>query len=76
MPVLAPYVIGVVTAPLVANVVKPLFRGVVKATVGVTLEAKKAAAEAREEFQSIAAEAILEKAVANKPANAAKAAAP
>lgn len=56
MPVLAPYVIGIVTAPLVVKAIKPLCRGVVKVTVGVALEAKKAAAEAREEFQDIAAE--------------------
>lgn len=62
MPVLAPYVIGVVTAPLVVKVLKPLFRGLVKTSVEVTLEAKRAASEVREEFQDIAAEATFEKA--------------
>lgn len=75
MPVLAPYVIGVVTALLVVKAIKPLCRSIVKATVGVTLGAKKAAAEVCEEFQGIAAEATLEKVAANKPANAAKVAA-
>lgn len=72
MAVLAPYVVGVVTAPLVARVLKPLFRGVVKASVGATLEAKKAAAEIREEYQSAATEATLQKVAANRPANAPK----
>jgi len=72
MAILAPYVVGVVTAPLVARVLKPLFRGVVKASVGITLEAKKAAAEVREEFQDIAAEATVAKVAADKAANAAR----
>jgi Protein of unknown function (DUF5132) len=49
MPVLVPYLIGVVTAPLAAKVVKPMLRGIVKTTAGVTLEAKRVAAEASEE---------------------------
>ena len=56
MAVMFPYLIGVVTAPLVAKVVKPLLRGVVKTTVAVGLEVKRAAAEAGEEIQGIAAE--------------------
>jgi Protein of unknown function (DUF5132) len=72
MSVLAPYAVGVVTAPLVARFLKPLFRGIVKASVGATLEAKKAAAEVREEYQDIAAEAALQKVAANKAANAAR----
>ncbi|MGH3888094.1 MAG: DUF5132 domain-containing protein [Pseudonocardiaceae bacterium] len=71
MAVLAPYVIGVVTAPLVARVFRPLFRGVVKTTVGVALEAKRAAAEVREEFQDIAAEATVERAAADEAAKTA-----
>jgi hypothetical protein len=62
MPVLAPYLIGVVTAPLVVKIVKPIVRGTVKATVGLALEVKKAAAEAGEEFQDIAAEVSSDKA--------------
>ncbi|MGH3837230.1 MAG: DUF5132 domain-containing protein [Pseudonocardiaceae bacterium] len=68
MAVVAPYLIGVVTAPLVARVFKPLFRGVIKTTLGVAMEAKKAAAEVREEFQDIAAEATVERAVADEAA--------
>ena len=70
MPILAPYVIGVVTAPLVGKVFKPLLRGVVKATVGLALEVKKAAAEAGEELQDIAAEVSVEKAADSEAARA------
>jgi uncharacterized protein DUF5132 len=62
MAVMAPYLIGVVTAPLVAKVVKPLVRGAVKASVGLALEVKKAAAEASEEIHGLAAEVSSEKA--------------
>lgn len=62
MAVIAPYLIGVVTAPLVVKIIKPLVRGTVKASVGLALEVKKAAAEAGEEFQGIAAEVSSEKA--------------
>ena len=62
MAVLAPYLIGVVTAPLVAKVVKPVVRGVVKASVGLAIEVKKAAAEAGEEIQGLAAEVSSDKA--------------
>jgi hypothetical protein len=62
MAVVAPYLIGVVTAPLVVKIIKPLVRGTVKASVGLALEVKKAAAEAGEEFQGIAAEVTSDKA--------------
>lgn len=45
---LVPYVVGVLTAPLVGKVLKPVVRGTVKAAVGVALQVKKAAAEAVE----------------------------
>ncbi len=54
--VVTPYVAGVVTAPLVVRILKPIVRGTVKATVGIVLEAKKAAAEAGAEVHGIAAE--------------------
>ncbi|HET9117796.1 MAG TPA: DUF5132 domain-containing protein [Pseudonocardiaceae bacterium] len=50
------------TAPLVVKVVKPVVRGVVKASVGLALEVKKAAAEAGEEIQGLAAEVSSDKA--------------
>jgi hypothetical protein len=61
MAVIAPYLIGVVTAPLVAKIVKPLVRGTVKASVGLALEVKKAAAEAGAEFHDLAAEVSADK---------------
>lgn len=72
MPVLLPYLIGVVTAPLAAKVIKPLFRGVVKTTVGVAMEVKRVAAEAGEEIQDIAAEVSVEKVAADKAAKTAR----
>lgn len=51
MAVLVPYLLGVVTAPLAKNVLKPMVRGAAKATAGVALEMKRTAAEAREEVQ-------------------------
>ncbi len=58
--VAAPYLIGVVTAPLLVGVLKPLVRGIVKTTVTIGLQTRKLAAEAREEFQDITAEASAE----------------
>lgn len=61
---MAPYLLGVVTAPLLAKVVKPTLRAAVKASVGVAMEVKKAAGQVVEEFQDIAAEATFEKVAA------------
>lgn len=55
-----PYLIGLVTAPLVMKVAKPLLRSTVKTTIEVGLQAKKLAAEAAEDFQDLAAEASAE----------------
>lgn len=60
-----PYLAGLVTAPLVAGVVRPLVRGAVKTTVTLGLQVKKLAAEAREESQDIAAEASADLAAQN-----------
>lgn len=61
MPPFVPgYLIGLVTAPLVGLVLKPLLRGAVKTTVGATLQVKKFAAEAAEDIQDLAAEASAE----------------
>ncbi|MGH3911860.1 MAG: DUF5132 domain-containing protein [Pseudonocardiaceae bacterium] len=59
-----PFLIGVVTAPLVGKIVKPLVRGTVKATVGAGLQIKKLAAEAAEDVQDLAAEASAQFAAA------------
>lgn len=56
-PFLAPYLIGLVTAPLAKMVIKPIVRGTVKTTIGIALQMKKLAAEAAEDLQDLAAEA-------------------
>lgn len=63
MAVIVPYLLGVVTAPLVVKIVKPIVRGTVKASVGLAMEAKKAAAEAGEEFHGLAAQARADRAI-------------
>lgn len=61
MPPFVPaYLVGLVTAPLVGVVLKPLLRGTVRTTVGVALQAKKAAAEVAEDLQDLVAEANAE----------------
>lgn len=55
-----PYLVGLVAAPLVGMIVKPLMRGAIKATIGVGLQVKKLAAEAAEDLQDLAAEASAE----------------
>ena len=54
---LKPYLVGAITAPLVAAVLTPLLRGTVKAAVSLGSQAKQLAAEATEELEGIAAEA-------------------
>lgn len=56
-PIVTPYLVGVVTAPLVVKILKPIVRGTVKASIGLATEAKKAAAEAALEYHYLAAEA-------------------
>lgn len=63
MAFMAPYLIGVVTAPLVGKIVKPILRGTIKASVGLALEAKRAAAEAGAEFHALAIEVSADNAV-------------
>lgn len=63
-PFFTPYIIGLVTAPLAGAIIKPLLRSTVKTAVGLGLQARKLAVEAREEFQDLAAEASAEMATA------------
>lgn len=56
-PIVAPFLLGVVTAPLAVKIFKPIVRGTVKASVGLAMEAKRAAAEASLEYRELAAEA-------------------
>lgn len=61
-----PYVVGVLTAPLVGKVLRSVVGATVKATVGVALQAKKVATEAVEDLQDISAE--VNASLANKEA--------
>jgi Protein of unknown function (DUF5132) len=65
-----PYLIGVVTAPLLAKFIEPMLRGAVKASVGLALEMREAAVEAAVEFQDIVAEANADSARKNATAAA------
>ncbi|MGW0934573.1 DUF5132 domain-containing protein [Streptomyces sp. NPDC002666] len=55
-PVVPPFLIGLVAAPLAKRLLKPLVRGVVKTSVGLVMEVKKAAHEAGEGIHDLAAE--------------------
>lgn len=58
-PFMAPYLLGLITAPLAKMIVKPLVRGTIKTTIGVAIQMKKIAAEAAEDLQDLAAEASM-----------------
>lgn len=61
-PVVPPsFLVGLVAAPLVKRVVKPLVRGIIKTSVGLTLEVRRAAIEAGEEIQGLTAQVAAEK---------------
>ncbi|MFF8594395.1 DUF5132 domain-containing protein [Streptomyces sp. NPDC015220] len=62
-PVVPPFLVGLVAAPLVKRVAKPLVRGIVKTSVGLTLEIKRAAIEAGDEIQDLTAQVAAEKMV-------------
>ncbi|MFF3002253.1 DUF5132 domain-containing protein [Kitasatospora sp. NPDC057940] len=55
-PVVPPFLIGLVVAPLAKRLLKPLVRGVVKTSVGIVMEVRKAAHEAGENIHDLAAE--------------------
>ncbi|MFG2944242.1 DUF5132 domain-containing protein [Streptomyces adustus] len=55
-PVVPPFLIGLVVAPLAKRLLEPLVRGVVTTSVGVVMEAKRAAHEAGESIHDLAAE--------------------
>ncbi|MFJ4734697.1 DUF5132 domain-containing protein [Streptomyces sp. NPDC088770] len=59
-PVVPPFLIGLITAALVKRLGKPLMRGVVKTSVGLGVEVKRAVHEASEGIQDLAAEATAE----------------
>jgi Protein of unknown function (DUF5132) len=83
LPITGPFLLGIVVAPLAGAVVKPLLRGTVKAAITLGLQVKRLAAEAAEEVQGIAFEAMVDQAAsapappaAAPPAASAPAAAP
>jgi hypothetical protein len=57
---LAPFLVGMASAPIANRVVRPLVRTGVKATIGLAYEVRKLVAETTEELQDIAAEANAE----------------
>ncbi|MFI0967592.1 DUF5132 domain-containing protein [Streptomyces sp. NPDC021080] len=59
-PVVPPFLIGLLAASLVKRLGKPLVRGVVKASVGLGIEVKRAVHEAGEGIHDLAAEATAE----------------
>ncbi|MGV4988825.1 DUF5132 domain-containing protein [Streptomyces sp. NRAIS4] len=60
MPVIAPFLLGLVLAPAAKRFARPLVHGTIKTTVGLAMEMKKAAHQAGEEFHDIAAEVTAE----------------
>jgi hypothetical protein len=56
-----PFVAGVVAAPLVKGIVKPLVLGIVTTSVGVGLELKRAVLRTGEGLQDLAAEASADR---------------
>ncbi|MEV6951660.1 DUF5132 domain-containing protein [Streptomyces sp. NPDC051183] len=60
LPVVPPFLIGLLAAPLVKRIAKPLMRGVVKTSVGLVMEVKRVAHETNEEIQDLAAEVTAE----------------
>ncbi|OIJ94117.1 DUF5132 domain-containing protein [Streptomyces colonosanans] len=66
-PVVPPFLIGLITTPLLKRVGKPLMRGIVKTSVGLTLEVKRAAIEAGEEIQDLTAEVAAERLATRSP---------
>ncbi|MFD3586802.1 DUF5132 domain-containing protein [Streptomyces sp. NPDC058683] len=59
-PVVPPFLIGLIIAPLAKRVLKPLVRGVVTTSVGLVMEVKKAAQEAGENIHDLAVEVAAE----------------
>lgn len=59
-----PYLIGLVSAPLVTKIVQPIARSAVKTAIELGMQARKLAAQAAEDFQDLVAETSAEMAVA------------
>ncbi|MER7753834.1 DUF5132 domain-containing protein [Kitasatospora sp. NPDC097643] len=59
-PVVPPFLVGLIVAPLAKRIAKPLLRGIVKTSIGLVVEVKKVAHEASEGIQDLAAEVTAE----------------
>ncbi|WP_078900972.1 DUF5132 domain-containing protein [Actinacidiphila yeochonensis] len=59
-PVVPPFLIGLIAASLAKRLGKPLMRGIIKTSLGLGIEVKKAVHEASEGIQDLAAEATAE----------------
>ncbi|MFI0812149.1 DUF5132 domain-containing protein [Streptomyces echinatus] len=55
-PIVPPFLIGLIAAPLAKRLFKPLVRGVVTTSIGLVMEVKKAAHEAGENIHDLAVE--------------------
>ncbi|MEU3345418.1 DUF5132 domain-containing protein [Streptomyces sp. NPDC006700] len=66
-PVVPPFLIGLIAGPLLDRVGKPLLRGIIKTSVALTLEVKRAAIEAGEEIQELTAEVAAGRLAARSP---------
>ncbi|MEX3101057.1 DUF5132 domain-containing protein [Streptomyces sp. ST1015] len=75
-PVVPPFLIGLIAAPLAKRIVTPLMKGLVKTSVGLVLEVKRAAHEATEGIHDLAAEVTAEVMAAQLATGGAPAAAP
>ncbi len=59
-PVLPPFLLGLIMAPIVKRMAMPLARGIIQTSVNLAVEVKRAAQEAGEDLQDLAAEATSE----------------
>ncbi|MFF7637478.1 DUF5132 domain-containing protein [Kitasatospora sp. NPDC008050] len=55
-PLVPPFLVGLIVAPLAKRLLRPLVSGVIKTSVGIVMEVKKAAHEAGENIHDLAAE--------------------
>ncbi|WEH38312.1 DUF5132 domain-containing protein [Streptomyces sp. AM 2-1-1] len=56
LPVVPPFLVGLIVAPVAKRLLKPLVSGVVRTSVGIAMEVRKAAQEAGENIHDLAAE--------------------
>jgi hypothetical protein len=55
-PVVPPFLVGLIVAPLAKRLLRPVVSGVVRTSVGIAMEVKKAAYEVGENLNDLAAE--------------------